>query len=125
MTILSKFFYLYPMSWILKLLISAVSVLIASYILKGVHVDSFLTALVIALVMSLLNFIVRPILVVLTIPITILTFGLFLLVINALMVLIAESWISGFMVDGLWWALLFSLIVSFVSYLMGVREETN
>lgn len=113
------------MSWILKLLISAVSVLIASYILKGVHVDSFLTALVIALVMSLLNFIVRPILVVLTIPITILTFGLFLLVINALMVLIAESWISGFMVDGLWWALLFSLIVSFVSYLMGVREETN
>lgn len=113
------------MNWIVKLLLSAVSVIIASYILKGVHVDGFLTALVIALVISLLNLIVRPILIILTIPITILTFGLFLLVINALIVLLAGSLISGFDVDGLLWAILFSLIVTLVNYLLGVRDESQ
>ena len=113
------------MNWILKLILSAVSVLIASYILAGVHVDGFLTAIIIALVMSLLNLVVRPILIVLTIPITIVTLGLFLLVINALMVLLAEALIGGFVVDGLWWALLFSLIVSFVNYLLGVQDSTT
>lgn len=110
------------MNWILKLVISAVSVLIASYILKGIHVDGFLTALVIALVMSLLNLIVRPVLVVLTIPITILTFGLFLLIINALMVFLAEALIGGFEVDGLIWAILFTLIVTIVNSLLGIQD---
>ena len=109
------------MSWIAKLLLSALSVIIASYILKGVHVDGFLTALIIALVIALLNVFLRPLLVILTIPITIVTFGLFLLIINALIVLMAEALISGFVVDGLGWAVLFSLIVSFVNYLLGVK----
>ena len=109
------------MSWIAKLLLSALSVIIASYILRGVHVDGFLTALIIALVIAVLNIFLRPILVILTIPITIVTFGLFLLIINALIVLMAEALISGFVVDGLGWAVLFSLIVSFVNYLLGVK----
>ncbi len=110
------------MNWIVKLILSAVSVLIASYILRGVHVDGFLTALIIALVIALLNFFLRPLLVIFTIPITILTFGLFLLVINAVIVLIADEFISGFYVEGLGWAILFSLIVSLVNYFLGVKQ---
>lgn len=110
------------MNWIVKILLSAISVIIASYILRGVHVDGFLTAIIIALVISILNFFIRPILVVLTIPITIVTFGLFLLVVNAIIVLLAEVLITGFVVDGLGWAILFSLIVSFVNYLLGVQQ---
>ena len=110
------------MNWIVKLLLSAVSVLLASYILRGVHVDGFLTAIIIALVIALLNFILRPLLVILTIPITIVTFGLFLLVINAVIVLIADEFISGFYVDGLGWAILFSIIVALANYLLGVNQ---
>ena len=110
------------MNRLIKLILSAVSVLIASYILQGVHVDGFLTALIIALVIALLNFFLRPLLVIFTIPITILTFGLFLLVINAVIVLIADEFISGFYVEGLGWAVLFSLIVSLVNYLLGVKQ---
>ena len=110
------------MNWLIKLILSAVSVLIASYILRGVHVDGFLTAIIIALVIAILNFFLRPLLVILTIPITILTFGLFLLVINAIIVLIADEFIGGFHVEGLGWAILFSLIVSFVNYLLGVKQ---
>ena len=113
------------MSWIVRLLLSAVSVIIASYILRGVHVDGYFTAIIIAIVIALLNFFLRPLLVILTIPVTILTFGLFLLVINAIIVLIADEFISGFVVDGLGWALLFSLIVSFVNYLLGVKQVEN
>jgi putative membrane protein len=110
------------MNWFIRLLLSAVSVFLAAYILRGVHVDSFLTAILIALVIGILNVFIRPLLVILTIPITILTFGLFLLVVNALIVLLAEVLIGGFRVDGLGWAILFSLIVSFFSYLMGIRQ---
>jgi len=113
------------MSWIVKLILSAVSVLIASYILGGVHVDGFFTAVIIALVIALLNFFLRPLLVILTIPITILTFGLFLLVINAFIVLIADEFIAGFVVDGIGWALLFSVIVSVVNYLLGVNQNKD
>ncbi|MBL7103269.1 MAG: phage holin family protein, partial [Bacteroidales bacterium] len=65
----------------------------------------------------------KPVLVFLTIPITILTFGLFLLVINAVIILIASSLVSGFYVEGFWWALLFSLIMSLISYLLGIRDK--
>jgi putative membrane protein len=87
-----------------------------------VHVDGFLTAVLIALVMGILNVFIRPLLVILTIPITILTFGLFLLVVNALIVLLADFLIGGFEVQGLGWAILFSLIVSFISYLLGIQQ---
>lgn len=110
------------MNWIIRLLLSAVSVILAAYILRGVHVDGFLTAILIALVMGILNVFIRPLLVILTIPITILTFGLFLLVVNALIVLLADAIIGGFEVQGLGWAILFSLIVSFISYLLGIRQ---
>ena len=111
------------MNILLRILISAVAVLLTSYLLPGVHINNFLSALIVAVVLAILNGILKPVLIVLTIPITILTLGLFLLVINALIILIASSVISGFYVDGFWWALLFSIILSFISYLLGIRNE--
>lgn len=113
------------MNWILKILLSSLSVILASYLLKGVHVDGFLTAVLIAVVLSLLNLFVKPVLIILTIPITILTFGIFLLVVNAMIVFLADFIIPGFVVDGLLWAILFSIIVSFVNYLLGVNYESS
>jgi putative membrane protein len=77
-----------------------------------VHVKDFKTALVVAIVLGLLNLLVKPVLVILTIPITILTLGLFLLIINAIIVKLCGSIVSGFQVDGWLYAILFSLIVS-------------
>jgi putative membrane protein len=106
------------MGLIIKLIINAVAVLAAAYLLPGVHVAGFTTAIIVAIVLALLNVILKPILVILTIPITILTLGLFLLIINAVIVLICSGLVPGFEVDGVIYALLFSLIVSIVGYIM-------
>lgn len=105
------------MAFIVKLLLGALAVLLSAYLLPGVHVESFLTALIVAALLAILNTIIKPILIILTIPITILTLGLFLLVINALMILLTDFLIAGFDVAGFWWALIFSLILSLVTYI--------
>ena len=102
------------MNFILRILLSAIAVIVLSKILPHVSVDTYYTAIIVALVLSLLNLIVKPILVILTLPVTILTLGLFLLIINAIIILIADKLIDGFSVDGIWWALLFSLCLSFL-----------
>ena len=99
---------------ILRILLTAIAVIILAKILPGVGVESYGTAILVAIVLSLLNFIVKPLLIILTLPVTILTLGLFLLIINALIILIADSLVDGFMVENIWWALLFSLLLSFV-----------
>ncbi|MBI9035399.1 MAG: phage holin family protein [Bacteroidales bacterium] len=106
-------------SFIGRLLISALAVIVTSYILPGVYLSGFFSAIIVALVLSFLNTIVKPILVVLTIPVTILTLGLFLLVINAILIMLAGSIVPGFEVSGFGTALLFSLILSFINYLLG------
>lgn len=107
------------MGFIIKVLITALAVFVADYFLDGVHInDDVKTVIIVALVLALLNTIVKPILILLTIPITIVTLGLFLLVINALMVKWAAALVNGFTVNGWWDALLFSLIVSLVSYIL-------
>lgn len=111
------------MSFIIRLLISTVAVIVASYILPGVAVDSFTTAILAALIISLLNVLVKPILIILTIPFTILTLGLFLLVINAIIILLASSIIPGFAVDGFWYALLFSIVLSIVNSLLSGNSQ--
>jgi len=103
------------MNLLLRWLLTALAVLLAAYILPGVSVGSFATALLVALVLSLLNTIVKPVLLILTLPITILTLGLFAFVLNALMVMLTSALVPGFFVRNFWWALLFSLIVSLVS----------
>jgi len=100
------------MRFLIKLLLTALVVLGAGYLLPGVSVDDYVAALFAGIVIALLNAILKPILVVLTIPLTILTLGLFLLVINAALILLAAYLIDGFYVDGFWWALLFSIILS-------------
>jgi putative membrane protein len=103
------------MRFIIKLLIVALAVYVTAYILPGIHLSSdFWTVLVVAFVISLLNVTIKPILVIITIPITVLTLGLFLLVINALIIMLTGSFVDGFEVDNFLWALLFSLIVSII-----------
>ena len=103
------------MEFLGRLIISTLAVLVTSYILPGVHIDGALTALLVAAVLSLLNAVVKPVLVFLTIPITLFTLGFFLLVINAVMILIASKLVSGFKVDGFWIAFFFSLVLSLVN----------
>jgi len=102
------------MKLIIRILLSALAVVILSKILPGVGVDSYSTAIIVAIVLGLLNFIVKPIMIILTLPITILTLGLFLLIINALIILLADRFITVFTVDSIWWALLFSLLLTFL-----------
>lgn len=100
------------MNGIIRFLLSSVAVMLTAYLLPGAHVTSFWTAMIVALVLSLVNIFVKPVLILFTIPATILTLGLFLLVINALMIMLTDYFVRGFQVDGFWWALLFSLILS-------------
>lgn len=115
--------------FLISLLVSALAVLAAAYILPGVGVDSFMAAIWTALLLGVVNAFVRPILVLFSLPITILTLGLFLLVINALLVLLVDYLVGGFHVDGFWYALLFSLVLSLVNYLadsvMGGAMDKN
>ncbi|HEY8734258.1 MAG TPA: phage holin family protein [Puia sp.] len=114
------------MNIVLRIIISAVVAFALSYILSGVHIQSFVTALILAVVLGLLNIFVKPILIILTLPITIFTFGLFLFVINALIILLAAKFVNGFRVDGFWWALLFSLLLSILTsflYKKSTRTE--
>ena len=106
------------MNLILRLLLSAVAVIILAYILPGVEVAGYSSAIIVAIVVALLRLIVRPILVILTLPVTILTLGLFLLVINAIIILLADYFVDGFTVKDIWWALLFSLLLSFLQFLL-------
>jgi len=100
------------MNPLIRLLLSGVAVMLTSYLLPGVHVSDYWAALLVAVLISFSNLVVRPVLILFTIPITILTLGLFLLVINALIILGVDYFIRDFQVDGFWWALAFSLILS-------------
>lgn len=96
-------------------LISAVIIFVLANVLPGIAVAGFVTALVVAVILGLVNAIIRPIILILTLPINILTLGLFTFVINALMVLLAAAIVPGFGVASFWWALLFSIILSVVN----------
>ena len=102
------------MKILIKFLFTAIAVFVTGYLLPGIEVETLVVALVVAVVLALLNTFVKPLLVVFTIPITILTLGLFLLVINAVIILISGYFVDGFYVANFWWALLFSVIVSVI-----------
>lgn len=97
-------------------LINAVALFILPYLMQSIRVDSFWTALVAALVLGLVNTLIRPILVVLTLPVTVLTLGLFILVINALLFWMVANFVSGFHVAGFWSALGGALLYSLISW---------
>ena len=106
------------MNWILKLLLTAVAVVLLSKVLPGVAVDGYVSAIIVAVVLGVLRVIVKPILVILTLPVTIVTLGLFLLVINAIIILLADFFIDGFAVNSIWWAIIFSVLLSFLQSIL-------
>lgn len=100
------------MKFIVQILVSSFAVMVTQWLLSGVYVDSFMTGIFVALALAFFNALVKPVLVLLTLPATIVTLGLFLLVINAVIILLADWLVSGFHVNGFWWAFLFSIILS-------------
>jgi putative membrane protein len=113
------------MNFLLKVLVSSFAVLISAYLLPGVSVDGYITAIIVALVIAILNSLLRPVLIVLTIPITFFTFGLFLLVINAFIIIIASKFVDGFSVNGFWWALFFSIILSITTSILEIPNRNK
>lgn len=101
------------MKLILRILLTAIAVVILSKILPGIAVETYTTAIIVALVLGLLRVFVRPLLILFTLPLTILTLGLFLFVINAGIIMLAGRLVDGFTVEGFGYALLFSLLLSF------------
>jgi putative membrane protein len=114
------------MKSIIKFFLTGLAVLLTAYLLPGVHVENYGQALLVALVLSIANVIVKPILILFTIPLTVLSLGLFLLVINALIILMVDYFVPGFSVDDFWWALAFSLILSvFNSMFSDLTKESK
>lgn len=112
---------------LLRWIIMAAAVLIAAYLIPGVRIASFFTALWVALFLGIVNVLLRPILILITLPINILTLRLFTFVINAALILLASYFVKGFQVAGFWWALAYGIVLSIVHYLLnlivGPRED--
>ncbi len=113
------------MEILIKWLVIALVIMAASYVLPGVKVADFLTALVIAIVLSFLNLFLKPLLIILTLPLNILTLGLFTLVINTLIVILADTLIPGLTVASFGWAFLFSLIISLTNSFLAISKSNH
>ena len=113
------------MKFLMRIIVTSIIAFALAYLLSGIHISSFWSAIVLALVLSLLNAFIKPFLVLLTLPITIFTFGLFLLVVNAIIILIADKLMDGFSVDGFWSALLFSLLLSILTSLLYTERQES
>lgn len=111
------------MSIIINWVIGALAIMVSAYLLSGVVVDSFITALVLAVVLGAINAFVRPVLVILSLPVTILTLGLFIFVIDAALIMLAANIVPGFAVAGFWWALIFAIVLAIVNFV--VRRFTG
>tara|TARA_B110000090_G_scaffold110253_1_gene123429 strand:- start:767 stop:1123 length:357 start_codon:yes stop_codon:yes gene_type:complete len=107
-----------------KILLTAVAVIVLATILPGIIVDGYVSAIIVAIVIAVLNMVVRPVLIFFTLPATLVTFGLFIFVINAIIILIADKLVDGFGVSGFFAALLFSILLSiFRSVLFSLLKE--
>ncbi len=111
------------MKIIIRLLVTAAVAFILAQILPGVHVNTYGTAILFAVVLGLLNIFLKPLLIIFTLPLTILTFGLFLFIINTVTVLLASDWVKGFKIDSFGWGLLFSLMLTISTSLLFREEE--
>ena len=112
------------MIFILRILLTGIIVVLLAKFLPGVAVAGYWSAIMVAVVLALLNLIIKPILVLFTLPITVVTLGLFLFVINAIIILLADAFVSGFDVTGFWIALLFSILLSiFQSIIFSLIEK--
>jgi putative membrane protein len=108
---------------ILTILVSSIAVFISASILPGIHVQNFGTAVVVAVVLGIINAFIRPVILILTLPINILTLGLFTLVIIAGLIMLTAFIVPGFQVDGFWWAIAFAFVLWIVnSFLFSLRQ---
>ena len=103
------------MNFLLRILITALVAFGLAHFLSGIHVDTFWTALIFALILAVLNVFVKPVLIILTLPLTIITLGLFLFVVNTLVVLLASRFVNVFSIDNFWWGLLFALLLALIT----------
>lgn len=110
-------------NFVTKTIVMTLAIIIASYLMNGVHVDNVFVAILAAIVISLLNNFIRPILIVLTLPFTLVSMGLFLLVINAIIILLASKIVPHFGVDGFWTAMGFSLLITILNYLLDIPTK--
>lgn len=106
------------MNLIIRILVTALLVMVIAHFMPGVSVSNFTTSVIVAIVLGLLNIFIKPILILLTLPVTIVTFGLFLLVINALIILLCTKIVGGFAVDGFLTAIIFSIILSILQSIL-------
>lgn len=112
------------MRMIINILVSAVAVYLISKLLQPhVTINSFTAAIIFAIVLAILNFIVKPLLVILTLPITFITLGLFLLVINVIIILLADKFVSGIQIHGFLWAFIFGLLLSIITTILHRLEK--
>ena len=111
------------MRFLINWFLYAIAIGITAWVLPGVHLNGVFAALMTAAILGLVNGVLRPVLFIFTLPLTILTLGLFTFVLNALMVLLAGAIVQGFTVDGFWWAMLFSLVLSILIYIVGETTE--
>lgn len=106
-----------------QVIVMTLACMLAAYLLPGVHINNVWTAVLTSIVIALLNSFIRPILIVLTLPFTIVSMGFFLLIINALIILMASGLVHQFQVDGFWSALLFSLLLTLINYLLEIPNR--
>ncbi|MHA6697785.1 phage holin family protein [Chryseobacterium sp. A321] len=107
------------MNLLVRLLITAVSAYVLQLILSGVQIENFWTAIIFAVVLGIVNLIFKPIMQILGFPLTVLTLGLFALVINALVIMIVDYFVDGMTVDGFGWAFIFSILLSIITSVIG------
>lgn len=107
------------MNLLVRLLITAVSAYVLQMILSGVHIEGFGTAIIFAIVLGIVNLIFKPIMQILGFPLTVLTLGLFALVINALVIMIVDYFVDGMTIDGFGWAFIFSILLSIITSVIG------
>lgn len=111
------------MAILINWLLAALAIMATAYLLPGVSLSGFVPALVTALVLGLVNAFIKPVLLLLTLPINILTLGLFTLVINALLIMLVSKLVSGFQVQGFWWALGFSVVLTVVNWALSIFKQ--
>ena len=113
------------MNFLIRILVVAAVSFGLAHVLNGIHVSDFWTALVFAIVLALLNMFIKPLLILFTLAVTFITLGLFLFVINALIILLASKFVDGFSIDHFWWALLFSIILSIITSAIDKKEKED
>jgi len=115
------------MKLLMKIVFSSIIVMFLSHFIKGVYVENFITSIIVAIVLGLLNVFVKPILILFTLPVTVFTLGLFLLVINAILILLCAKIVGGFKVDSFFTALIFSIVLSLLQSIMYrlIKDEKN